>query len=215
MLEKMDIFFENRIDSYDDHMMSESHIRNGYIKIAELMPENSKKLLDLGCGTGLELVEIYKRFHEINVTGIDISQKMLDKLQVKFNDKNINLINANYLEYNFGTNIYDIIISYETLHHLDHNDKIKLYNKIFHALIPSGQYIECDYMVFTQDEEDFHFSENRKLRIQQGINDGEVYHYDTPCTIDNQIMMMKEAGFKIVKEEWKEQNAVIIKAIKI
>ena len=46
LLEKMDEFFENRIDSYDSHMMSESHIRNGYKKIAELIPENTKKLLE-------------------------------------------------------------------------------------------------------------------------------------------------------------------------
>ena len=47
MLEKMDEFFENRIDSYDNHMMSLPNIRNGYIKFAELIPENSKILLDL------------------------------------------------------------------------------------------------------------------------------------------------------------------------
>ena len=214
MLEKMDEFFENRIDSYDDHMMSESHIRNGYIKFAELIPENSKIILDLGCGTGLELVEIFKRFPEINVTGVDMAQKMLDKFQVKFSNKNIKLIKANYLEYDFGKNIYDTVISYETLHHLEHEEKIKLYKKIFDTLILNGQYIECDYMVFTQEEEDYHFSENKKLRIEQGIKDGEFYHYDTPCTVENQIMMMKKAGFKNVKEEWKEENTVIIRALK-
>ena len=214
MLEKMDEFFENRIDSYDDHMMSESHIRNGYIKFAELIPENSKNLLDLGCGTGLELKEIFKRFPEINVTGIDLSQKMLDKLQIKFGNKKINLIKANYLEYDFGKNTYDIVISYETLHHLEHKEKIKLYKKVFNTLTQYGQYIECDYMVFSQEEEDLHFSENRKLRIEQGIKDGDFYHYDTPCTIENQIMMIKEAGFMEVKEEWREKNTVIIRALK-
>ena len=214
MLEKMDEFFENRIDSYEDHMMSVSHVRNGYIKFTELMPANSKNILDLGCGTGLELVEIFKRFPNVKLTGIDMSQKMLDKLHIKFGNKNINLIKANYLEYDFGTNIYDIAISYETLHHLKHEEKIKLYEKIFNVLTLSGQYIECDYMVFTQEEEDFHYSENLKLRIEQGIKDGEIYHYDTPCTVENQIMLMKKAGFKNVREEWKEENAVIIKAIK-
>ena len=214
MLEKMDDFFENRIDSYEDHMMSESHIRNGYIKLTELMPENSKNLLDLGCGTGLELIDIFKKFPEINVTGIDLSQKMLDKLKKKFSNKKINLIKENYLEYDFGMNIYDIVISYETLHHLQHKEKIKLYKKVFNALTQYGQYIECDYMVFSQEEEDLHFSENKKLRIDQGIKDGEFYHYDTPCTIENQIIMMKKAEFIEVKEEWREKNTVIIKAKK-
>ena len=82
MLEKMDEFFENRIDIYDEHMLSIPHIKNGYIKFAELIHENAKDLLDLGCGTGLELVEIFKRFPEIKVSGIDLTQKMLDKLGI-------------------------------------------------------------------------------------------------------------------------------------
>ena len=203
ILEKMDEFFENRIDFYEDKMLSESHIRNGYLKFAELLPVNTKILLDLGCGTGLELVEIFKRLPNIKVTGIDMSQKMLDRLAEKFPDKNVNLINANYLEYDFGVNKYDLIISYQTLHHFEHAVKINLYTKVFKALVPNGQYLECDYMEFTQKEEDFHFSENKSLRIEQGIKNGEIYHYDTPCTVDNQIMMMQKAGFKNVKEEWR------------
>jgi ubiquinone/menaquinone biosynthesis C-methylase UbiE len=214
MLEKMTEFFESRIDLYEDHMLSLTHIKNGYIKLAELMPNNSKNLLDLGCGTGLELVEIYKKFPEIKVTGIDLTQKMLDKLNKKFKNKNIKLINANYFEYDFGINLYDIIISYETLHHFGHEEKIKLYKKIFSALISNGQYIECDYVVEKQEEEDFYFFENKRLRAENGIKDGEFYHYDTPCTIDNQIKMMKKAGFKNVKEEWEEENTTIIRAKK-
>ncbi|MCL2065259.1 MAG: class I SAM-dependent methyltransferase [Candidatus Cloacimonetes bacterium] len=214
MLEKMDEFFENRIDSYEEHMLSLSHIKNGYIKFAELLPENSKYYLNLGCGTGLELVEIFKRFPDIYVTGIDMSQKMLDILHNKFPDKNIYLIKANYLEYDFGNDIYDTVISYQTLHHLEHKTKTNLYKKIFNALVPNGQYIECDYMVFTQEEEDFHFSESEKLRLKQGINNDEIYHFDTPCTVKNQIMMLQKAGFINVKEEWRDKNAVKIRAIK-
>ncbi|MCL2064586.1 MAG: hypothetical protein FWG98_09490 [Candidatus Cloacimonetes bacterium] len=69
-------------------------------------------------------------------------------------------------------------------------------------------------MVFTQEEEDFHLSKNKRLRSEQGIKHGEFYHYDIPYTIDNQIMMLQKAGFNNVKEEWKEKNAVIIRAVK-
>jgi ubiquinone/menaquinone biosynthesis C-methylase UbiE len=214
MLEKMTEFFENRIDLYEDHMLSLSHIKNGYVKLSELMPNGSRNLLDLGCGTGLELVEIYKKFPEIKVTGIDLTQKMLDKLKEKFKDKSIKLINANYFEYDIGINLYDAIISYETLHHFEHEKKIKLYGKIYNALIQEGQYIECDYMVFKQEEEDFYFSENKKLRIENGIKGDDFFHYDTPCTVENQIKMMEKAGFKNVTEEWREENTVIIRAKK-
>ncbi len=212
MLEKMTDFFTARTGIYDDHMLS--NFKNGYKKLAEMIPDTVTSLLDLGCGTGLELDEIFKRFPELKVTGIDLTQKMLDRLKEKFGHKNITLINADYFQYDFGTNTYDTVISFETLHHFEHHEKIKLYKKIFNALTPNGQYIECDYMVFKQEEENFYFSENKRLRIEHGIKDGEFYHYDTPCTISNQIMMMNKAGFIHVKEEWREANTVIIRAKK-
>ncbi|MDR3113015.1 MAG: methyltransferase domain-containing protein [Endomicrobium sp.] len=211
-LEKMTDFFANRIDIYDEQMLS--YCKNGYIKLAETIPDNAKFLLDLGCGTGLELVEIFKRNPKIKVTGIDLTKEMLDKLNERFGNKNIDLINADYFEYDFGANVYDVAISFETLHHFMPVDKIKLYEKIFNGLSANGKYIECDYMVIKQEEEDFCFAENKRLRKENAIKDGEFYHYDTPCTVNNQIIMLKKAGFKNVKEVWREESTTIITAEK-
>jgi ubiquinone/menaquinone biosynthesis C-methylase UbiE len=212
-LEKMADFFASRIDTYDEHMLS--YCKNGYVKLAEAIPANAASLLDLGCGTGLELVEIFKRNPEIKVTGVDLTKEMLDKLNDRFSNKNITLINASYFEYDFGTNMYDVAISAETLHHFEHGDKVTLYEKIFNALAASGKYIECDYMVVNQEEEDFYYSESKRLRKENGVEDGEFYHYDTPCTVDNQIAMLKKAGFRNVKEIWREESTTIVVAEKL
>jgi hypothetical protein len=42
----------------------------------------------------------------------------------------------------------------------------------------------------------------------------EFYHYDTPCTINNQISMLKKAGFKNVNEIWRKEATTIIIAKK-
>jgi hypothetical protein len=52
-------------------------------------------------------------------------------------------------------------------------------------------------MVESQEDEDFYFNENQRLRKELNIPDGEFYHYDTPCTISNQVDMLKQAGFKM------------------
>ncbi len=176
------------------------------------MPHDAVELLDLGCGTGLELDEIFKVKPFINVTGIDLTQAMLDKLKSKHPDKNMTLINGNYFDYNFGTCIYDVAISFQTMHHFSHEDKIKLYSKIFAALKEGGQYIECDYMIEKQEDEDFYYSENKRIRKGHSIQDGEFYHYDTPCTIDNQIDMLSKSGFRNVKMNWRVENTTIIVA---
>lgn len=214
-LEEMDRFFENRCDGYDQHMMDGVEgCAEGYRRMAKLLPQSAGTLLDLGCGTGLELDEIFKRQPDIRVTGVDLTQAMLDKLKQKHPDKNLTLINSDYFDYNFGVKQYDAAVSFQTMHHFSHEDKIKLYAKICGALKNGGCYIECDYMVTEQKEEDFYYSENKRLRREQNIPDGALYHYDTPCTIDNQIAMLKTVGFTQVKFEWRMGNTTILTARK-
>lgn len=212
-IEQMSDFFTARVDGYDEHMIKNVEgCKEGYVKMAELLPKEVNELLDLGCGTGLELDEIFKTKPFINVTGIDLTQAMLDKLKQKHPDKNLSLINASYFDYDFGISKYEAAVSFQTLHHFSHEDKLKLYIKIFNALKTNGQYIECDYMVESQQEEDFYYSENKRIRKEQNIPDGEFYHYDTPCTIDNQIKLLSEAGFKAVKMNCRMDNTTIIVA---
>jgi SAM-dependent methyltransferase len=214
-IEQMSNFFSARVDGYDEHMLNNVRgCKEGYIKMAELLPYDVNNILDLGCGTGLELDEIFKTKPLVHVTGIDLTQAMLDKLKQKHPDKNLTLINANYFDYNFGIEKYDVAISFQTMHHFSHNDKIKLYSKICSALKDGGQYIECDYMVIDQADEDLYYNENQRIRKEQGIKDEEFYHYDTPCTIDNQIMLMSKAGFIKSEMIWRVENTTIIVAQK-
>jgi ubiquinone/menaquinone biosynthesis C-methylase UbiE len=212
-LEEMSEFFKARVDSYDDHMLLNVVGVEGYIKMAEYIPIDTKTLLDLGCGTGLELEQIFKKFPDMKVTGIDLTKAMLDKLQSKFLHKNLTLIHGNYFEYKFEENFYDVAVTFQTLHHFTLQEKINLYHKIYKTLIPSGIYMEADYMAPNQDYEDFYFAENLRIRQEMGITDG-FYHYDTPCTVENQIRMLREAGFRKVEKIWSQDLTVMLKAWK-
>jgi len=214
-MEKMNEFFAARVDGYDEHMLTDVEgCKEAYLKMAQLLPKSCKKLLDLGCGTGLELDEIFKLFPEIYVTGIDLTQEMLDKLLQKHPEKHLNLICGSYFDVHLGKSEHDCAVSFQTLHHFSHEAKIGLYRKLIDALKPGGRYIECDYMVQTQEEEDRYCAENARLRKEQGIPDGEFYHYDTPCTVQNQIEMLRTAGFVQVKQVLCMGNTTILAAIK-
>lgn len=61
MLERMDRFFENRLAGYDEHMRTNIEgAAEFYRYTAKQLPvEAESKVLDLGCGTGLELEEYF------------------------------------------------------------------------------------------------------------------------------------------------------------
>lgn len=95
----MSDFFTKRIHEYEHQMLENVEgCKEGYIKLAEIIPNDCKNLLDLGCGTGLELREIFKKIPDLEVTGIDLTKAMLDKLKINFPDKNIKLICGNYFD---------------------------------------------------------------------------------------------------------------------
>jgi tRNA (cmo5U34)-methyltransferase len=212
-LEKMSEFFTARIDGYEEHMLKDGG-QDVYIKLAELIPDNTKKILDLGCGTGLELDEIFKRLPDVSVVGIDLTQIMLDKLKQKHPDKDIRLICGSYFDIDFGENTLDIAISCQTMHHFSRDEKVGLYQKIREALKPNGVYIEVDYMVTEQSIEDKLHAENAMLRRVLDIPQDEFYHYDIPFTVDNQVRMFKQAGFTSAEMVYRMENSTIIIAKK-
>ena len=104
MLEKMSDFFESRLDGYDAHMLNDIESANEFYPFtASLLPiENNCCILDLGCGTGLELEEYFKLNPTAKITGIDLAEGMLNALREKFTDKEITLIQGSYFDIPFG-----------------------------------------------------------------------------------------------------------------
>jgi tRNA (cmo5U34)-methyltransferase len=211
-LEKMSDFFTARIDTYEEHMLKGGN--EDYRKLAELVPTNTSRILDLGCGTGLELDGIFKRLPQVSVVGIDLTPAMLEKLKQKYPGKNIRLVCGDYFSLDLGENTFDTAISFQTLHHFSHHEKVDLYRKIRKALVPDGVYIEGDYMVTEQSRENELFAESARLRREMNIPPGEFYHFDTPCTVDNQIKLFKQAGFSSAYAVYRKENTSIIVAHK-
>ena len=215
ILEPMADFFAARVEDYDEHMLENVEgCREGYQKMAELIPPNAKDLLDLGCGTGLELDAIFARRAELSVVGIDLCDAMLEKLKQKHSDKDLTLIRGDYFQADFGADRFDVAVSFETLHHFSYEKKLGLYQRIFNALHSDGVYIECDYMVETQDEEDALMAQNEALRREQGISSEDYYHFDTPFTVEKQTELLKRAGFSKIQKLFRMGGTVLLIAKK-
>jgi len=155
MLEKMVDFFDNRLDEYDKHQLTciES-AQEFYPFTAECLPKEPRThILDLGCGTGLELEEYFKINPTAKVTGIDLAPGMLSVLKAKFPEKDIKLVLGSYFDIPFGCEVFDAAVSVESLHHFSKEEKIPLYAKLHKSLKKTGYFILTDY---------FHYLMKRK-----------------------------------------------------
>ena len=201
MLEKMSDFFEARLDGYDEHMMTAIESADEFYPFTakQLPTAVNCCLLDLGCGTGLELAEYYKLCPSAKITGIDLSQGMLAELKRKFEDKDLKLIHGSYFDVPLGENVFDAAVSVESLHHFTKLKKIPLYAKLRAALKENGYFILTDYFALSDDEERMHRQTLNALKAEQVIDDNEFYHYDTPLTVQHEIEALAEAGFASVE----------------
>ena len=216
MLEKMSDFFEARLDGYDEHMMTNIESANEFYPFTakQLPTAENCQVLDLGCGTGLELQEYYTLNPSAKVTGIDLSQGMLAELKRKFVGKDITLVLGSYFDVSLGENVFDAAVSVESLHHFTKEEKVPLYTKLKRALKDGGYFVLTDYLSLSDEEEQMHRQNLRELKTEQGISDDAFYHYDTPLTVKHETEALLEAGFSSVEVLKNWGATYTIKAVK-
>jgi tRNA (cmo5U34)-methyltransferase len=213
-LERMDDFFNKVADTYDIHMIDDLGLKEFYDEFQKHLPCSDEKLsfVDLGCGTGLEIEKIFASCPNAEITGIDLSEEMLQILNHKFTDKKtqLNIICESYFNFDFGNSKYDYAISTYSLHHFSPSEKLTLYKNVYDGLKENGVFINGDYVVDSLEKEQFYFSENIRLRAENGISDG-FYHYDTPLFYKTEEELLLSAGFKSVRivKQW-ENTAIFV-----
>ncbi len=215
-LEKMAAFFEARLDGYDEHMLNDIESATEFYPFtASLLPTTAgAEVLDLGCGTGLELEFYFKINPTARVTGIDLSAGMLEALRFKFPHKTLTLIQDSYFDVPLEAGKYNAAVSVESLHHFTKEQKTGLYRRLQNALTPDGYFILTDYFAPTEADEAFYASELARLKAEQGIADGEFYHYDTPLTVEREIEALMGGGFSKVEILGKWGATCTLKAAK-
>lgn len=188
---EMNEFFNRVVDiDYDERHLKLIEAKE---KIIDFLPKNMEKVIDLGAGTGLQLIKLYKVYPNVHTTAIDISDGMLKKLEERHISDNITIVNKSFFDYDFG-NDTDAVISTQALHHFEPKDKLVLFKKVYDCLKDGGVFVNEDYFADTDEKE------KQLLEDYKNLVRGEGKHYDTPLTMNHEIEILKEAGFSKIKK---------------
>lgn len=195
--QKQKTFFNEKIDSYDD-------VHSTYMEtkktLADNLDKNVQKVLDLGAGTGLELIHLFELYPNVKVTVIDITENMLAELKKRSFSSHVTAICGDFFEVEFGED-YDAVISTSALHHFKQEEKETLYKKVYNCLKENGQFINCDKIALTKE-----IQEQRLFELEHIIENYK--HIDTPLTVENEMAILEKAGFvdisssKVDKEDY-------------
>lgn len=202
--QKQRTFFNEKIESYDD-------VHSTYMEtkktLADNLDKDVKKILDLGAGTGLELIHVFELFPNAEVTVIDITENMLEELKKRSFANQVTTICGDFFEVKFEED-YDAVISTSALHHFKKEEKVKLYKKVYDCLKENGQFINCDKIALTQEIE-----EEQLYELENNIENH--MHIDTPLTVEHEMEILKRVGFEnITSSNVDKENYSLIMARK-
>lgn len=218
-LEDMQTFFDVRSASYDEHMRTNiEDFEEFYAAVADAVPSDDEpySILDIGCGTGLELQWVWQRRPQAYVLGMDLSASMLALLQKKYHHwaHQLEVMQASYTEESLGSpSSWDAVISVMTVHHLLHEPKTELYRRIWQCLKPGGLYIEGDYIVSPQEERAALAAFFEAAHGVDGAEQG-LFHLDIPFSAATQRQLLHAAGFCSVSLSWQRKSAAVLVAVK-
>ncbi|MEA4884897.1 MAG: class I SAM-dependent methyltransferase [Clostridia bacterium] len=221
--ELMAEFFDRRVVMYEEHMREAiPAFDEFYSSVAAHIPATSAPLsiLDLGCGTGLELDFVFARASSARITAVDLSLEMLSKLRAKLEHSpygpQVTIVHGSYLTIPLPARHFDYAISVQTMHHFTPGVKRCLYSRIAGALKGGGMYIEGDYVV-SPEEERLLFARYaeivKSLRAAGAIEEDDPvdgkYHIDIPLSAESQVAVLREAGFADVEVVFTQGAAAV------
>lgn len=123
----------------DDFFNTKINWLNNFIKKVPYLENKKIEILDFGCGTGLFLKQLKNLNLNANLSGVEISVKMLEAAK-----KNLgpDFYNRLYLLPDDLQKIthqkYDLIILSSVLHHIDVNQRTKTFYNLSELLNPKG-----------------------------------------------------------------------------
>lgn len=213
-LMEMDAYFNSHSAEYAAlHLSQMDGGMEGKRQAVLALPKNCRELLDLGIGTGLELAYLWEYFPQIRVTGIDIADQMLAELRKQYPDHPITLYHMDYFAYAYPAEQYDAVLSIASLHHFSAEQKGILYRKLYDTLKKGGAFVLCDCFSLTQEAQE-ELEAMMQARLSVTDETFRVVHFDRPMYIENEIQILRKAGFRIVEKRWQEGRTILLYAEK-
>lgn len=202
------------IPCFDDFYISSTKFISESISVPE-------KILDLGSGTGLLAYYWYQQFPESEYSLIDIADNMLEIARKRFYGLNNFSYTISDYRSDFPEEHFDAVVSALSVHHLENGDKKTLFSDIYRHLNENGIFVNYDqFCGGSETMNGLYDSYWERHLLKSGLNSHDIMLWkerrrlDRECSVEDEIKMLKETGFKEVKCIYTYQKFSVILCIK-
>lgn len=195
-----------------------------YITSTEFIAANIKEpmsVLDLGAGTGLLTSFWYKHFPRSNFVLTDIAEEMLEVARKRFSGcENVSFEISDYTA-DLPPKSFDAVISALSIHHLTDEEKQKLFPRIYDKLPTGGIFVNYDQFCAEDPATDTWYNSYWENKLcTSGLTENDITLWkerrklDKECSAEQEIKMLRTAGFDKVSCIYSSQKFSVITAVK-
>ncbi len=220
--------FDEQVASVFDDMLSRSipFYKENLELICNYLAHSIKpgdRVLDIGCSTGTFLLQLQAKVQQpLQLTGIDSSEAMIKRAgnKAKAYDVEMTLETADAFAYPFHTR--DFIVCNYLLQFIRPMMRARLVEKIYDALEEGGIFVFSEKVIFKDKKFDKQIIDiYYEYKQAQGYSKTEIAQKREalenvliPYTIEENLKMVKEAGFLSVETLFQWGNFVTFVAVK-
>ncbi len=185
------------------------HRAEGEGVLADQVPRDARRVLDLGTGDGRLLALLRAGRPGMRGVGLDFSELMLKAARTRFaGDERVELVKHDLVEPLPELGRFDVVVSSMAIHHLEHERKRSLYGEIFALLEPGGVFANFEHVA----------SASHRLHLAFFAAIDEPLEHEDPSDrlldVETQLRWLRELGFEDVDCYWKWLEMALLVGVK-
>lgn len=174
------------------------HRTEGEAVLLDCVPQNAKRILDLGTGDGRLLALLKIERPQALGLAVDFSPAMLKLVRERFaEDRTVEVVEHNLDQPLPSLGRFDVIVSSFAIHHCTHERKRSLYAEVFDLLEPGGVFCNLEHVASPTPV--IHERFLKAIGFTKETEDPSNKLLD----METQLVWLREIGFTDVDCYWK------------